>query len=121
MAKQQLDGAQVRTRFEQVDGKGVAQRVRCDRLSDAGPAPRLFTGVLHGKGRDRLIGDVAGKQEILRVDGRQYVLRTSSSLGESITQRSFCPLPSSTQMIIRWLSIAAGVRRSASEIRRPAA
>src|ERR1700733_7433765 len=68
MAKQQLDGAQVRSGFKQVDGKGVSQRVRGDRLGDAGPAPRLFTGVLHGKGRDRLIGDVAGKQEILRVD-----------------------------------------------------
>src|SRR5208282_3652031 len=34
-----------------------------------GPAPRLFTGVLHGEGRDRLVGDVAGKQELLRVDG----------------------------------------------------
>src|SRR5271166_6486446 len=49
--------------------QGVAQRVRGDRLGDAGPAPRLFTGVLHGESRDRLIGDVAGKQEILRVDG----------------------------------------------------
>ena len=121
MAKQQLDGAQVRAGLEQVDGKGMAQRVRGDRLGDAGPAARLFAGVLHGEGRDRLIGDVAGKQEIFGWTARQYVLRTSSSLGESITERSFRPLPSSTQMTIRWLSIAAGVRRTASEIRRPAA
>jgi hypothetical protein len=38
MAKQQLDGAQVRAGFEQVDGKGVAQRVRGDRLGE--PARR---------------------------------------------------------------------------------
>ena len=69
MAEQQLNGAQVSAGFEQVDGKGMAQRVRGDRLGDASPAPRLFTGVLHGEGRDRLIGDVAGEQEILRVDG----------------------------------------------------
>ena len=43
MAEQQLDGAQVSAGFEQVDGKGMAQRVRGDRLGDASPAPRLFT------------------------------------------------------------------------------
>ncbi len=77
MAKQQLDGAQVRAGFEQMDGKGMAQRVRGDRLGDAGPAPRLFAGVLHGEGRDRLIGDVAGKREILRVDRAAYGCRVS--------------------------------------------
>ena len=49
MAEQQLNGAQVSAGFEQVDGKGMAQRVRGDRLGDASPAPRLFTGVLHGE------------------------------------------------------------------------
>ena len=40
---------------------------------------------------------------------------------ESITQRSFCPLPCSTRKTVRWLSIAGSVRATASEMRRPAA
>jgi hypothetical protein len=74
MSEQQLDGAQVRAGFEQVDGKGMAQRVRGDRLGDVCPTPRFLTGGLHGEGRDRLIRDVAGKQEILRAN-RAEILR----------------------------------------------
>ena len=36
MPKQQLDGPQIGAGLEQMDGKGVAQRVRGDRLGDAG-------------------------------------------------------------------------------------
>src|SRR6202789_2904388 len=45
-----------------------------------------------------------GNRRFFGWTARQYVLRTSSSLGESITQRSFRPLPSSTQMAVdrRW-------------------
>jgi hypothetical protein len=41
VAQQQLDGAQISAGLQHMDGKGMAQRVRCDRLGDAS-FPRAF-------------------------------------------------------------------------------
>src|SRR3712207_8282257 len=45
VAEQQLDGAHVGAGLQQVDREGVAQRMRGDRLGQAGQAVRLAAGV----------------------------------------------------------------------------
>jgi len=52
---------------------------------------------------------------------RHQLRRLSSSFCESITYRSFFPLPGSTRMTMRWLSMWGNSRLTASEMRRPAA
>jgi len=65
MPEQQLDGAQVSAGFEQMDGKGMAQGVRRDRLADPGPVARMSADILHGSRRDRLSRPVAREQPVL--------------------------------------------------------
>ena len=52
VAQQQLDGTQISTGFQQPRGKGVAQGVRPDALSDPGLRGRSLTGV-----PNRRVGD----------------------------------------------------------------
>ena len=47
MTKQQLDGAQIGAGLEEMDGKGVAQRVRRDRLGEVRPVPHGPAGILN--------------------------------------------------------------------------
>jgi len=44
MAQQQLNGAHVRSRFEQVGCKTVPKRMRCDRFGNAATLMRLLAG-----------------------------------------------------------------------------
>ena len=81
MAKQQLDGAQIGAGLEQMDGKGVAQGVRRDRLGDVGLEPHGSAGVLHGGGGDRLTGQIAGEQPLLRPNGAVVVSEDVQQLG----------------------------------------
>ena len=46
MAEQLLNGADVVTRFKQMGGEGVTQRMGADPLVDAGRVRRLFNGAL---------------------------------------------------------------------------
>jgi hypothetical protein len=64
MPEQQLDGPQVGAALEQVDRKGMTQRVRRDRLGGAALAPHDPADVLDSSGRDRLPGHVAGEQPV---------------------------------------------------------
>ena len=54
MPEQQLDGAYVRARFQQVDGEGMTQGVWRDRFGDGGLLAHLPADMLDGRGRDRL-------------------------------------------------------------------
>ena len=85
MSEQQLDGAQVGAGLEQMDGESMAQRVRCDRPVDAGPAPNDPAGILHGRWRDRLAGQIAWEQPSFERTKRHSSRSTSSSFGESMT------------------------------------
>lgn len=64
---------------------------------------------------------VPTKQKIREPNLKRQLRKISSSFGDSITSRSWCPFPSSTRRTIRWLSTAEIVSRTASEIRRPVA
>ena len=66
VAEQQLDGAQIGAGLQQVDGEGMAQGVRRDRLADVALEPCRSAGDLDGAWRDRLAGQIAGKQPLLR-------------------------------------------------------
>ena len=63
MAQEQLNGAQVGARFEQVNRKGMAQRVRADGLGDAGPNARCAAGMLNGV-RGNWSAEIPGEQPL---------------------------------------------------------
>ena len=54
--------------IEQMDGKGVAQRVRRDRFGEIGLAPHRPARILHCGRGDRLTWQIAGEQPPLRTD-----------------------------------------------------
>src|ERR1700687_4854277 len=54
VAEQQLNRADVGSRFQQMDGKRVAHRMRADRLANAREAPSLLAGEVEGACADRL-------------------------------------------------------------------
>ena len=62
MAEQQLDGAQIGARLQQVNGERVAQGMWRHRLREAALDPHLPAGVVDGMAADWLIGPIAGKQ-----------------------------------------------------------
>ena len=62
MTEQQLDGAEIGTGFQQMNGEGVAQRVRRNRFIDAAQQSHLPAGPVDGERRDGLAGLAAGKQ-----------------------------------------------------------
>ena len=55
MAEQELNGSQIRTGFEEMDGEGVSQRMRRDRFGEAGQTMRLLAGCFYRILRDRPI------------------------------------------------------------------
>src|SRR5208282_4753943 len=65
MPKQQLNGTEIGAGLEQMNRKRMAQGVRRDRLGDTGLTPHGSADVLHGGSRNRLAGQVAGKQPLL--------------------------------------------------------
>jgi len=64
MAQQQLDSAQIGAGLQQVNGEGVAQRMRRDWLADPAPLPHLLAGVTDGARRDRLVGRLTREQPL---------------------------------------------------------
>ena len=79
MSQQKLDGADIGAGFQQVDGEGVAQRMRRDRLADAGD--RRADWQAHSTanlvmGRPELI---ARKQPVRRMGEPPVVAQVSSN------------------------------------------
>jgi hypothetical protein len=64
VTEQQLDGAEIGTGLQQVNGKGVTQGVRRHRFADAALQPYLPTGAIDGGWSDWLPGAVTGKQPL---------------------------------------------------------
>jgi|SRR5271157_386595 hypothetical protein len=65
MTKQKLDGSEVSAGFKEMNGEGVAQGMRSDRLVDTEELTRLPAGMCDSKTADRLIGDIAWEQPFL--------------------------------------------------------
>jgi hypothetical protein len=65
MAQEQLNGPQVGACFEEVNRKGMAQRVRADGLGDAGANARRPTGMLNGV-RGNRPAEIPGEEPLLR-------------------------------------------------------
>src|SRR5947209_8173902 len=102
-----------------MDGEGVPHRMRTDRLADAGDAPGLLAGELDGVSGDWLAGYVTHKEPPLRPHGPVIAAQCFEQFGRKHNVPIL--LPCSTRTTIRWLSISLGLRRTASEMRRPAA
>ena len=65
MTKQQLDGAHVGAGFQQMDGEGVAERMRRDRFGNTATLMRLLACLLHGVFADIGTCNVAREQPLL--------------------------------------------------------
>jgi hypothetical protein len=121
MAEQQLNRPHVSAGLEQMYGERVSQGMWRNRLANVAAPLRLLTDLLHGASRQGARGIQLGKSQRCGRVTCHHARSSSSSLGESITYRSFWPLPCSTRMTTRLLSMSVGFRWSASEMRRPAA
>ena len=123
MPEQDLDDADVDVLLEQMGGEAVAQRMGRDALLDAGRFRRLMDGAVELARRDRLAG-CAGKQPAMGqhdVRGawpsRHHCRSNSSSCGDSIALRSLRPLPCSTRISMRVLSMSSILSAATSETR----
>src|SRR6266446_2205714 len=120
--QQHLDHADVGLLLEQMGGKAVPQRVWGDGLVDLGHHRRGVAGAVELAGCQRLHWIPPGKQPALgprRLPFHQ-ARRRSSRYGDSITYRSLRPLPCSTRMTIRVLSMSSILSEMISEARNPA-
>ncbi len=64
MAEQQLDGADVGARFQQVDGEGMSQRMGRDRFANATKAMGPLASFRYGVPADMPVRNVAGKEPV---------------------------------------------------------
>jgi hypothetical protein len=128
MAQEQLNSAQIGARFEEMNREGMAQRMRADRFGDAATKARLSAGMLNGVGGDRL-AEIPGEEPLLwphdppivaqRVE--QFWREHDVPVPRLREGRLLPPLPWATRITIRWLSSELVFRRTASEMRKPAA
>ena len=65
MAEQQLNGAQIGARVEQMGGKGVAQHMRAERLDHAQLAAQFLADQAHPAIPHRLVRQSPGKEPVL--------------------------------------------------------
>jgi hypothetical protein len=64
MSEQELNRANVCSIFQQVDGKGMSQRMGRDGLRNAANAVGFLTRILDGASRDGFAFNVSGKQPL---------------------------------------------------------
>ena len=69
MAEQKLDGPDVGTGFQQMNGESVAKRMGCNRFTDARELARFLTGLFDRTSVDRLSGHIALEEPLLRPHG----------------------------------------------------
>ena len=126
MSEQHLDDADVDVLLEQVGGKAVAQRMGRDALLDAGRLGGLVDGAVELARRQRLDRLRPGNSQPWgsitprRLPSRHHSRSSSSSCGDSIALRSLRPLPCSTRISMRVLSMSPTLSAATSDTRRPA-
>src|SRR5215471_10599062 len=130
VSEQHLDDADIGLLLQKMGGKAVPQRVNTDTLGNAGalgchanePVELAPTHVLSPVAGEQ--PGLAGMHPPLLTRGAppftQYI-EISSRLGERMTYRSFLPLPCSTRMTIRSLSMSVSLSDTTSDDRRPVA
>ena len=112
MAQQHLDDPDVGALLQQVGGEAVAQGVQRDaRLAEGRGRRRRMAGAIELTGGDRLGRVAAGEVATLAAGPPATQVRSSASIGrEAWTQRSLRPLPCSTRISMRWLSMSPILR-----------
>ena len=124
--EQNLDDANIDILLEQVSGKAVAQRVRTDALLDASGFCGLMDSPVDLARRNGLERVPSRKQPTLgqhharRLPSRHQSRSSSNSCGDNIALRSLRPLPCSTRISMRVLSISPILRAATSDTRSPA-
>ena len=121
MAEQQLNGADIGAGFQQVDGEGVPQRMRAYRLADAGDAAGFLAGEFDGASGDGLAGYVTRKEPPLRPHGPPIGAQDFQQFRRQHHVAIFLALALIDPHYHSLAVDVAGLRRTASEMRRPAA
>ena len=121
MSKQHLNHPDIGVLFEQVGGEAMPQGVQRDALVDLRHLSGSVTGAIELARGHRLGWIAAGKQSQPCGRAARHQVRSSSSrCGDSMTLRSLPPLPCSTRMIMRLLSMSETLSETTSVARRPA-
>src|SRR2546425_2376136 len=81
MAQQQLNRADVRSRFQQMHSERVTHRMGADWLADAGESARLLAGEFDCASADRLAGNVTLEEPPLRPHCSPVVAQRLQQLG----------------------------------------
>jgi hypothetical protein len=120
MAKEQLNGPQVGACFEEVNREGMAERMRADGFGNSGAKARLSAGMLNGVRGDRLV-EIPGKEPLLWSYDPPIVTQRIEQLRREHDVAILAALALGHPVTIRWLSSEVVFRRTASEMRKPAA
>src|ERR1700676_20468 len=119
-SEQHLDDADVDVLLEQMGGEAVPQGVQRDALVDVRHLGGGVAGAIE-LARGHWLGRIAAREQPTLRPRRPHQVRSRSSrLGESMTLRSLPPLPCSTRMIMRLLSMSETLSETTSVARRPA-
>ena len=126
MPQQHLDDTDVDILLVQVRGEAVAQCVRADTLLDASGFRCLMNGAVDLARRNWFERVPPGNNQPWgsmtprRLPSRHQSRSSSNSCGDSMALRSLRPLPCSTRISIRVLSMSPILRAATSDTRNPA-
>src|SRR4051812_2889003 len=126
MAEQDLDDANVHVLFEPMGGEAVAQRVGRHALLDPATSAASWTARLSWRvdsgSRQLRPGNSqpSGSMTPRRLPSRHHCRSSARSWGDSMALRSLRPLPCSTRISMRVLSMSPTLRATTSDTRSPA-
>src|SRR5436305_3368142 len=118
--EQHLDDADVDVLLEQMGGEAVPQGVQRDALVDLAIWAAAWQARLSWRVVIGCTGSRPGNSQPRGRAAFHQARSRSSRCGDSMTLRSLPPLPCSTRMIMRWLSMSETLSETTSLARRPA-
>jgi hypothetical protein len=114
-AEQELNRADVGAGLKEMDGERMPEGMWGDGFGEACPATRVVTGLFDRAASNRVVGPIPGKQPEGRSAPAPPVAQHLEPFGREDHVAIRCPLPCSTRMIMRALSISRSRRFTASE------
>ena len=96
LAEPELNRAHIGTGFQQVGGERVAQGMGGDLLAQPGALARLAAPLIAGPAATGRSGEAPGNSHVVGRTACPSSRHSASRLGESMMERSVCPLPCRT-------------------------
>src|SRR5262252_10389202 len=121
MTEEELNGPEIGTGFEEMHSKCVPKRMRRDGFYEAGETMRLLAGCFNGVLRDRPIAATAREQPFFRADGSPVAAQNLQQHRRQHHVPIFAAFALRDANDHLALSMATALRRTASEMRKPAA